>query len=71
MGNAIHQGRCDRQGEGGSSYIALEGAYHNLLFAQALEHVVYYIVLASHDNEQSDMLHRIFKFPELAQLELH
>ncbi|KAI5124154.1 hypothetical protein M0805_000964 [Coniferiporia weirii] len=38
---------------------------------EALEHVVYYIVLAPHNNEQSDMLHRIFKYPDLSKLELH
>ncbi|THH10166.1 hypothetical protein EW145_g1523 [Phellinidium pouzarii] len=38
---------------------------------EALEHVVYYIVLAPHNNEQSDMLHRLFKYPELSKLELH
>ena len=38
---------------------------------QALEHVVYYVVLAPHDNEQSDMLNRVFNYPELAKLDLH
>ncbi|KAI0095120.1 26S proteasome non-ATPase regulatory subunit 12 [Irpex rosettiformis] len=38
---------------------------------EALEHIVYYIVLAPHDNEQSDMLHRLFKDPALQKLELH
>ncbi|KAJ7293085.1 hypothetical protein C8J57DRAFT_1268083 [Mycena rebaudengoi] len=37
----------------------------------ALEHIVYYIVLASHNNEQSDMLHHLFVDPALAKLELH
>jgi len=37
---------------------------------QALEHVVYYIVLAPHDNEQSDMLHRVFNYPELVKMDL-
>ncbi|TDL28216.1 26S proteasome non-ATPase regulatory subunit 12 [Rickenella mellea] len=36
----------------------------------ALEHVVYYVVLAPHDNAQSDMLHRVFQYPALAKLEL-
>lgn len=36
---------------------------------QALSHVVYYVVLAPHDNEQSDMLHRVSKYPELVKLE--
>jgi 26S proteasome regulatory subunit N5 len=31
---------------------------------------VYYVVLAPHDNEQSDMLHRIFNDPALAKLDL-
>ncbi|KAH9937230.1 PCI domain-containing protein [Fomitopsis serialis] len=38
---------------------------------QALEHIAYYIVLAPHDNEQSDMLHRIFRYPELEKMALH
>ncbi|KAJ3574025.1 hypothetical protein NP233_g2049 [Leucocoprinus birnbaumii] len=37
----------------------------------ALEHIVYYIVLAPHNNEQSDMLHHLFVDPALAKLELH
>ncbi|CDO73463.1 hypothetical protein BN946_scf185013.g98 [Trametes cinnabarina] len=37
----------------------------------ALEHIVYYVVLAPHDNEQSDMLHRLFADPALVKLELH
>ncbi|KAI0734653.1 PCI-domain-containing protein [Fomitopsis betulina] len=38
---------------------------------EALEHIAYYIVLASHDNEQSDMLHRVFRYPELEKMPLH
>ncbi|KAH9846866.1 PCI-domain-containing protein [Lenzites betulinus] len=38
---------------------------------EALEHIVYYVVLAPHDNEQSDMLHRLFADPALPKLELH
>lgn len=38
---------------------------------KALEHIVYYVVLAPHDNEQSDMLHRLFNDPALTKLELH
>ncbi|KAF8203025.1 hypothetical protein BJ912DRAFT_942639 [Pholiota molesta] len=37
----------------------------------ALEHIVYYIVLAPHNNEQSDMLHHLFTDPALAKLQLH
>ncbi|TFK36897.1 PCI domain-containing protein [Crucibulum laeve] len=37
----------------------------------ALEHIVYYVVLAPHNNEQSDMLHHLFADPALAKLELH
>jgi len=37
----------------------------------ALEHIVYYVVLAPHNNEQSDMLHRLFADPALVKLELH
>ena len=36
-----------------------------------LEHIVCYIVLAPHDNEQSDMLHRLYIDPALSRLELH
>ncbi|CAE6470744.1 unnamed protein product [Rhizoctonia solani] len=35
-----------------------------------LEHIIYYVILASHSNEQSDMLHRLYNDPELAKLEL-
>lgn len=38
---------------------------------QALERIVYYIILAPHDNEQSDMLHRLYNDPALPKLELH
>ncbi|EIM92302.1 uncharacterized protein STEHIDRAFT_47088 [Stereum hirsutum FP-91666 SS1] len=37
----------------------------------ALEHIVYFVVLAPHDNEQSDMMHRLFLDPALTKLELH
>jgi 26S proteasome regulatory subunit N5 len=37
----------------------------------ALEHIVHYIVLAPHTNEQSDMLHHIHVDPALLKLELH
>jgi len=37
----------------------------------ALEHIVYYVVLAPHNNEQSDMLHHLFADPALTKLELH
>ena len=40
-------------------------------FCQALEHIVYYIILAPHNNEQSDMLHHLFVDPALVRLELH
>ena len=39
--------------------------------SQALEHIIYYVVLAPHDNEQSDMLHRLYNDPALLKLELH
>ncbi|KAF8078811.1 hypothetical protein FPV67DRAFT_1405141 [Lyophyllum atratum] len=45
------------QGQGGKSF--------------ALEHIVYYVVLAPHNNEQSDMLHHLFADPALSKLELH
>ncbi|KAH9836990.1 PCI-domain-containing protein [Rhodofomes roseus] len=38
---------------------------------EALEHIAYYIVLAPHDNEQSDMLHRIFRYSEVEKMPLH
>ncbi|KDQ17766.1 hypothetical protein BOTBODRAFT_53290 [Botryobasidium botryosum FD-172 SS1] len=38
---------------------------------QALEHIVYYVILAPHDNEQSDMLHKLAINPALSNLELH
>jgi len=41
---------------------------HNI---QALEHIVYYIVLAPYNNEQSDMLHHLYIDPALVRLELH
>ncbi|EKM61277.1 uncharacterized protein PHACADRAFT_247770 [Phanerochaete carnosa HHB-10118-sp] len=37
---------------------------------QALEHIIYYVVLAPHDNEQSDMLNRLYKNPALERLAL-
>jgi len=36
----------------------------------ALEHIVYYVALAPHDNEQSDMMHRLFVDPALEKLEV-
>ena len=39
--------------------------------SQALEHIIYYVVLAPHDNEQSDMLHRLYNDSALQKLELH
>ncbi|KAG6821373.1 hypothetical protein H0H93_014170 [Arthromyces matolae] len=38
---------------------------------RALEHIVYYVVLAPHNNEQSDMLHHLFVEPALSKLEFH
>ncbi|EJD51782.1 PCI-domain-containing protein [Auricularia subglabra TFB-10046 SS5] len=38
---------------------------------EALENIVYYVVLAPHDNEQSHMLHKLFQDPALAKLEVH
>ena len=37
---------------------------------EALEHVVYYIILSPHNNEQSDMLHRVNAYPEVQKIEL-
>ena len=42
-----------------------------LISLKALEHIVYYIVLAPHSNEQSDMLHHLFVDPALARLDFH
>ncbi|KAG2023024.1 26S proteasome non-ATPase regulatory subunit 12 [Coprinopsis cinerea AmutBmut pab1-1] len=36
----------------------------------ALEHIVYYVVLAPYDNEQSNMLHHLHANPALTKLEL-
>lgn len=36
-----------------------------------LESIIYYVVLAPHTNEQSDMLNRLYIDPALAKLELH
>src|SRR4051794_33703073 len=43
----------------------------SLHIQQALEFIVYYVVLSPHNNEQSDMLHHLFADPALAKLELH
>ncbi|KAL1760972.1 hypothetical protein FB107DRAFT_202198 [Schizophyllum commune] len=36
----------------------------------ALEHIIYYVVLAPHSNEQSDMLHHLYNNPALLKLEM-
>ncbi|KAH9960789.1 PCI-domain-containing protein [Lactifluus volemus] len=36
----------------------------------ALEHIVYYVALSPHDNEQSDMMHRLFADPALEKVEV-
>lgn len=41
------------------------------LFVQALEYIVYYVVLAPHDNEQSDMVNHLYIDPALVKLEMH
>jgi 26S proteasome regulatory subunit N5 len=38
---------------------------------EMLQNIVYHVVLAPHDNEQSDMLHRLYIDPALPKLELH
>lgn len=38
---------------------------------QTLEHIVCYIILASHSNEQSDMLHHLHLDPQLAKHPQH
>ncbi|KAI0314771.1 PCI domain-containing protein [Amylostereum chailletii] len=35
----------------------------------ALERIVYYVILAPHDNEQSDMMHKLFIDPAIVDLE--
>jgi 26S proteasome regulatory subunit N5 len=49
--------------------IAFVAAFSNAGF-QALEHISYYMVLAPHTNEQSDMLHHLYVDPALQKLEL-
>ena len=39
--------------------------------SQVLEHIVYYVFPAPHDNEQSDMPHLLYNDPALPKLELH
>jgi hypothetical protein len=41
-----------------------------ILQFQTLENIVYYVILAPHNNEQSDMLHRLYNDPALEKLEL-
>lgn len=38
---------------------------------QVLESITYFIVLAPHDNEQSDMIHKLALKPEIEKLALH
>jgi 26S proteasome regulatory subunit N5 len=38
-----------------------------LYSAQALEHIVYYLILAPYDNEQSDMINRLYLDPALSK----
>lgn len=37
------------------------------LATKALEHIVCYLVLAPHDNEQSDMINRLYIDPQLSK----
>ena len=48
----------------------LDACLNLTVTTQALEHVAYYLVLAPHDNEQSDMLHRVYQYPALLKLSL-
>lgn len=41
------------------------------LMIQVLEMITYFIVLAPHDNEQSDMVHKLALKPEIEKLALH
>ncbi|CAG8460814.1 6419_t:CDS:10 [Diversispora eburnea] len=38
---------------------------------EVLENIIYFIVLSPYDNEQHDLLHRIFQDPNLPKLNLH
>lgn len=40
-------------------------------WTEALEHIVYFIILAPYDNEQSDLIHRIALDPRLSKLPVH
>ncbi|KAG8859553.1 hypothetical protein FRB96_004437 [Tulasnella sp. 330] len=48
-----------------------EARFNPLIHLHALENVIYYVILAPHDNEQSDMINRLYNDPALAKLELH
>ncbi|KAI5779107.1 PCI domain-containing protein [Geopyxis carbonaria] len=41
---------------------------HPRLMKQTLERIIYYVILAPYDNEQSDLLHRIHQDPTLEKL---
>ena len=40
-------------------------------YIQALQNAVLFIVLSPYDNEQSDLLHRIYEDPKLTQIPLY
>ncbi|BFZ58703.1 proteasome regulatory particle subunit [Savitreella phatthalungensis] len=64
------------------SYLDITRYYHHVLntpsvlddpakWQDILANVVYFVVLSRHDNEQSDLLHRVASDPKLAQLPMH
>ena len=64
-----------KEDESGKGRVVCSRSTHPLVSLmygfQALEHIIYYVVLAPHDNEQSDMLYRLYNDPALPKLELH
>src|SRR5205809_366944 len=61
----------DENGKGKTVSCVSTTACHSSRITQALEHIVYYVVLSPHNNEQSDMLHHLFVDPALAKLDIH
>ena len=66
--------KADTNGRGrevSARAVVLPAECSHAAYPKALEHIVYYIVLAPHDNEQSDMLHRLYNDSALSNLELN
>ena len=72
MGDAVDQGGHGKSGEEGTYRYATSCSSISLTHyaRQALEHIIYYVVLAPHENEQSDMMHRMYKDPATEGLDL-